>query len=136
MKTSLAAVLLCLCSVVTASAQNPMREGRWEVTIQMSMPNMPMQMPATKNVQCVTRDQLKDPAASLPSGPDRTNSCKVEDYKTEGSRVSWKVACPSMSGTGEMTFKGDTYDGLMKMTTERGEMTMKMTGKRLGDCTQ
>jgi hypothetical protein len=39
-----------------------------------------------------------------------------------------------MTGSGEMKFEGDTYVGLMKMTTSRGEMTMKYSGKRLGEC--
>jgi hypothetical protein len=45
------------------------------------------------------------------------------------------MACPDMTGTGEITFKGDTYDGLMKVTSSQGEMSMKMSAKRLGDCT-
>ena len=52
--------------------------------------------------------------------------------------VTWKVACTgqeTMTGTGEMTFTGDTYVGLMKMMMAQGEMSMKTSGKRLGDCT-
>jgi hypothetical protein len=35
-----------------------------------------------------------------------------------------------------MTFKGDSYTGVMKMSMPQGEMTMNVAGKRLGDCTQ
>ena len=45
-----------------------------------------------------------------------------------------------MTGTGEMTYNDNAYNGVMTMNMERGgqpmKMTMKMTGKRLGDCTQ
>jgi len=45
-----------------------------------------------------------------------------------------------MTGTGEIVYSGDTYLGTMKMTTGRGgqpmAMTMKYSGKRLGDCTK
>jgi hypothetical protein len=42
-----------------------------------------------------------------------------------------------MSGNGEMTFSGDSYTGWTKMhTEEHGDMTMKFTGKRLGECTK
>jgi hypothetical protein len=62
----------------------------------------------------------------------------VSDYAVKGQTVTWKVACTEpqpMSGSGEMTFKDDTFEGLMKMAhPQMGEMTMKMTGKRLGDC--
>jgi hypothetical protein len=39
-----------------------------------------------------------------------------------------------MTGTGEFVYAGDTYTGAVKMDTGRGAMTMKYTGKRLGDC--
>jgi hypothetical protein len=40
-----------------------------------------------------------------------------------------------MTGTGELLYSGDTYTGTMKMTMQGQEMTMKYSGKRLGDCT-
>jgi hypothetical protein len=67
----------------------------------------------------------------------------VSDYKTEGNKVSWSMRCEGdnpMTGTGEIVYSGDTYLGTMKMTTGRGgqpmAMTMKYSGKRLGDCTK
>ena len=41
----------------------------------------------------------------------------------------------AMTGTGEMTFGDDSYTGVMKMNMAQGAMSMKMEGKRLGDCT-
>ena len=123
-----ALVLVVLALASAAAAQNPMKPGRWEVT---------MQMPAQKVTQCVTAEQLKEPNSALPQGPNDPASCKVSDYKTSGNTVSWKMACSgreAMTGSGEMTFNGDTYVGLMKMTTSRGDMAMKYSGKRLGDC--
>jgi uncharacterized protein DUF3617 len=52
--------------------------------------------------------------------------------------VSWRITCSSpqpMTGTGEMTFADDTYTGTMKMNMAQGAVSMKMEGKRLGDCT-
>jgi hypothetical protein len=122
--------------VMTVFAQGPMREGRWEITTQMEMPNMPVKMPAMKNTQCVTKEQLKDPAKALPGPPpDRSSGCTVSDYKADGNKATWKMTCPQMTGTGEITFKDDSYDGLMKLATPQGEMTMKLSAKRLGDCT-
>jgi hypothetical protein len=127
---------LCGLLATTVSGQGPMREGRWEITMQMQMPNMPVQMPPMKNTQCITKEQLQDPSKGLPSASaSANNSCTVSDYKADGNKVIWKMACPDMTGTGEITFKGDTYDGLMKVTSSQGEMSMKMSAKRLGDCT-
>lgn len=134
-----AAVLVAFAAAAPgAAAQNPMRPGRWEVSMQMEMPNMPVQMPAIKTTQCITQAQIDGPDKALPKGPDNPNACKVSDYKVSGNTVTWKMACSgsqAMTGTGEMRFNGDAYDGVMKMTMEEREMTMKYSGKRLGDCT-
>jgi hypothetical protein len=93
-----------------------------------------------KTTQCITKEQAADPSKSLPSGSaDSKNDCKVSDYKVEGGKVSWKVACSKpqkMTGSGEMTFTDETYDGAIKMSMEFGEMTMKLAGKRTGECTK
>ena len=48
------------------------------------------------------------------------------------------MTCPKdqMTGSGEFLYAGDTYTGTMKMHARGQEMTMKYTGKRLGDCTK
>ena len=132
-------VLYGVVGVVLGAQTHPMRPGQWEITSQMEMPNMPMKVPETKMTQCVTGEQLKDPASMMGGGPGgKPNSaCKISDHKTSGSTVSWKMVCPppqALDGTGEMTFKDDSYTGNMKMKTDQGTMTMKIAGKRLGDC--
>jgi hypothetical protein len=132
-----AAVALAFAATASyAAAQSPMRPGRWETTMQMDMPNMPVQMPLAKSTQCVTQAQIDSPGRGLPSGPDNKD-CKVSDYKVSGSTVTWNMACPSqgMTGSGELRFNGDTYEGLVKVMAQGKEMGMKFTGKRIGDCT-
>jgi hypothetical protein len=41
-----------------------------------------------------------------------------------------------MSGSGEVVYSGATFEGLMKMVHGGQTMTMKYSGKRLGDCTK
>jgi hypothetical protein len=98
-------------------------------------------MPTQKLVHCVTKKDLEDPAAALPSGnPGQTNSnCKVSDHKTVGNKVTWNMSCSGpqpMTGSGEIVVNGDSYVGTMKMNMDKGEMTMKYNAKRLGDCTK
>jgi len=139
---ALLALTLVAVAAVAMAAQNPMRPGNWETTIQMHMANVPMQMPEMKTTQCITPEQLeKDPASGLPQGMrgrGGNNQCEVSDYKVTGHTVSWKMACAQqqMTAAGELTFSGDSYTGTMKASMPQGEMTMKMTGKRLGDCTE
>ena len=137
---ALAVVILCTMAVASAVAQSPMREGKWEVSTQMQMADLPMQLPATKSVRCITKANLQDPGSTLPSGsPDPNADCKVSDYKAEGKAVTWRLACSTpekMTGQGSIVVDGDHYDGTMKMTMDQGGMTMKYTGKRVGDCAQ
>jgi hypothetical protein len=149
--------LIVTGGAVAAGQAGPRRDGNWEITVEMAMPNMPgmptnmpagMMMPAMKMTQCITKADAADPAKSMPSHPQRgggpPQDCKVSDYKTEGSKVSWSVACTGaqpMTGHGEMVYAADSYTGTMTMQGQmegRGGppmgMTWKYTGKRLGDC--
>ena len=137
--------LLIAGAVLTISAgilaQNqPRRDGDWEIKVEMQMPGMPMNMPAQTLRQCVTPQDVADPQKSVPpSGRGRgQNDCKVSDYKTDGNKTTWSVSCPSegMTGTGEFIYAENSYTGTMKMTAGGRDMTMKYTGKRLGDCTK
>ena len=134
--TSTRIVVLAACVAVAApliAQTSPMRDGMWEITTQMDMPGM--KMPEMKLNQCVTKEQLKDLTSTLPNST-KDQTCKISDYKVEGNKVTWKMACAAqgMSGEGEMLFSGDTYTGKMNMTTGQGAMAMKYSGKRVGDC--
>jgi hypothetical protein len=132
------AVVLCAFAVAPAGAESPMREGKWEVTTQMQMPGVPIQLPAQRNTRCITRADTEDPERTLPSGsPDPDADCKVSDYQRDGKTVTWKLACTRperMTGEGSIVVDGDRYDGTMKMTMSEGSMTMTYAGKRVGDC--
>ena len=88
---AISCVVLVLLVGATTVAQSPIRPGRWEVVMQMDMPNMPVKMPEMKTTQCVTPEQAKDPASALPSGPQAgrggKSDCKVSDYKVSGQTV-------------------------------------------------
>ena len=135
------ALIVTALGLVSASAvlaDGGLREGKWEVTTQMQMPGVPMQLPATTRTQCVTKAQQDDPASTLPSGsPDPQAKCKASDYHRDGNKVTWKVTCTGsqpMTGQGSIVVDGDRYDGTMVMTMDQGSMTMKYAGKRVGDC--
>lgn len=135
------AMTLCALAIAPMFAQSPMREGSWEIKTQMEMPGMPMKMPEMTMTQCITPEQGKSPSSALPSpsGKPNDSSCKVTDQKIDGNTVTWKMSCSapqSMTGEGRLVFSGDSYSGNMTMTTQQGTMTMKYTGKRVGDCKQ
>lgn len=118
----------------------PRRDGNWEVKVEMQMPGMPMSMPAQTITQCITPQEAANPQSAVPpSGRGRGQTdCKVSDFKTEGNTVTWAVSCPGdgVTGTGEFLYTENAYTGTMKMNARGQDMSMKYTGKRLGDCTR
>ena len=146
------AFALVVGASVSLLAQGPRRDGNWEITIEMdNMPGMPagMSMRPIKTTQCITPQDAADPQRSIPQRPGgrggaaHPNDCKMSDYKAEGNKVSWKMACTGaqpMSATGEFVYAADSYTGVMKMDMTRGGQpivtNMKYTGKRIGDCTK
>ena len=141
--TNAVIVALVASSPLWVAAQDSARQdGRWEVTVEMEMPGMPMKMPAQTITRCVTKEEAADPQKALPQGGRgaAADSCKVSDYKMAGNTVTWAMKCgppEQMSGTGEMVYDGDSYKGTMTMSMATGQaIVMKHSGKRLGDCTK
>lgn len=97
------------------------------------MPGMPMAMPAVTNTQCLT---TKD---HVPWKTQQSDECKLSDSKTKGNTVYWTVKCDSPNNasttTGEITYNGDTFAGVMNIETAGAPpMTSSIKGKRVGPC--
>ena len=128
----LAAGCLLLGALGATSGQSAEAAGdQWQVTSQMSMPGMPFQMPAQTQQICAKKQWTGPPAGN---GPDR--SCVNSEFSTTGNTSSWKIACqnPPMTGTGQIIRTGDGYTGAIKFAAPQGEMTVNLTGRRMGDC--
>lgn len=129
----LAAVVTTLVSTLlirALAADAPAKGEQWETTSQMSMEGLPMQMPATTLKICRAKDRTEPPGAS------RAN-CTNSQYRRDGNKVTWSVQCtdPDMTGTGEITYAdSDSYSGTLRFTSAQGNMTIKLSGRKLGDC--
>jgi hypothetical protein len=134
MRKSLVVAASLVALALPAFAAGPQKPGKWQITVQMEMPGMPVQMPPTTQTICLTEDDVNNPQKSLPSDPK--SDCKVSDYKIEGNTITWTVSCPKQQalGSGKITFAGDTYTGAMKLMVHEHEMSMKYNGKWLGSC--
>ncbi len=127
-----------------AAQSAPRLDGNWDITIEMpAMPNMPpgMTMPPMKATKCITPQEAANPQNLVPpSGRGGAGDCKVSDYAVVGNKMTFNMACTGpqgpMNGTGEFLYAGDGYTGGLTMTSLATQMTMtlKLTGKRLGDC--
>ena len=120
----------------TVLAAGGIREGMWDITTRMEMPGMPMAMPPTTIRHCYTKEDVKDRKRMI----SRDKDCTVTDFRGTGNKVSWKMKCTGKHAgmfSGETVFSGDSYDSVMHMQSEAGRggsMTMKVKGKRVGNC--
>jgi hypothetical protein len=120
----------------TRAAEAPAAGGTgdlWSVTTQMSMEGMPMALPSNTMKVCASKDWTEPPG-----GADERRKCTNSDFKVEGPKATWKTTCagpPAMSGEGEIVRDGaDAYNGTIKFTSADGNMTVKISGRRLGGC--
>jgi hypothetical protein len=128
-------LLLALAALVTTAHADPpaaAADGElWEVTSQMSMPGFAM--PAQTQRACTPKDSQEPPGAVEPG-------CTMRDVKVTGNKTSWRVECTgphAMSGTGEIIrSSADAYTGTMRFSSPDGAMTTKLSGRRVGACTQ
>lgn len=127
-----------LAAGAVAAAPPAMKPGLWEVTMSMEMSGMPQSMPATTVKHCYRPEEVKDLRKTLPK---QQGDCQVSDWKQTGNTASWKMSCSGqmpMTMTGNMTYDGDRYGGVIRATLNHGGQTMNMTQKidarRLGDC--
>ena len=108
----------------------------WEINTKMEMPGMPMAMPAITAKVCVPTGSEKNPQHMQP----KDSKCQMNDVKTSGNKVSWKVTCvergETMTGTGEAVHERDSYRGTMHMKGNSGghaiDMTQTYSGKKVG----
>ena len=127
-----ALVLAFAAPALFAEDKVPGKAGKWQFSMQMEIPGMPFQMPAIKTEQCVNE---QDAGSAIPKDKKNTD-CKFSDPKVNGNTVTWTMDCPKqkMKGTGEMTFSEESMTGKMDIEADGQAMSMKYTGKRLGDC--
>ena len=128
------AVVALATAALAADTKSPMKPGKWQVTMSTDIPGMPIKMPSVTVTTCVTKEQAENPQ---PPKNKRDSECNYTDYKFDGNTVSWKVKCTGkqpMTGEGQMTFSGDTYEGVNHLKTDTVEMTSKFNGKYVGEC--
>ena len=119
----LSVFILMICVHVTMASPD-IKEGKWEITAKMEMPGMPMEMPAVIYTQCMTG---KD---SIPVNRNEMKDCKMLSTSTDGNTAQWDMQCTQggekIKSRGTITYKGDTFDGVVKITMQGMDMTQKM----------
>lgn len=128
---------LTLCALaLPLSAAHLAKAGKWQGTMQMEMPGMPMKMPPQTFVHCVTKEEAENAENLIPKSGDKRGGCVYTDVKVDGSTMTWKMKCEKsgMTGTGTVTYHGDSYEGSLQMKAGDRDMSATYSGKYLGDC--
>ena len=117
--------------LVSASARAADTGEMWEMTSQMQMAGMPAGMiPAQTNQVCQSKEFDRH------TGPDQSK-CTISNLKQSPNRVTYDIRCegkPPTTGNADFNFEANRsrMKGTMRMVTKDGEMTMQMTGRKLG----
>lgn len=105
----------------------------WQVTTQMEMEGLPMKMPVQTLKMCAAKATQEPPGAA-----NDERGCTNSDMHRVGNKVTWKSSCtgpPAMTGKGEITYEGtDAYTGTIKYISDDGNMTINLTGRKIGGC--
>ena len=111
-----------------------MKEGLWEITVNMEIPGMNMPMiPSQTYTHCITKKNLV-PQKEKP----RESECNTVKTEVNGDTVSWVMECKTNEGVitsnGYITYKGSTFEGVVKVKHSGMDMTQHLKGKWLGPC--
>jgi len=123
--------IFALAFALATSAHAAGTDELWEVTSQMNIPGMPAGMGAQKHQVCTEKGDAKKAMQSRGS-----EKCKMTDFKQSGNKVNITMQCPDGTASIENTYNAahTEYNGTVKMTSNRGDMTMTMAGRKVGTC--
>jgi hypothetical protein len=131
-------VLLVIISLFSFACKSKpsgpnMKEGKWEITVTMEATGkMPFKMPPQTFTQCITKQN------AIPQKAEQNQNCKFTKNEMKGDTVLWTVECKTPEGPvvseGTVTYKGTTFDGVVKMKHFGMDITQNMNGKWIGEC--
>ena len=120
-----------------AGSHIDMMEGLWEITAEVEMAGVPVQLPAITTRQCITPDNI------LPD-IDRFNAndqnCKVANFVILKNSATYDLFCSlesgEMKGHGLVTYRGTRLQGSLTTITNPGNIQMSYTysGWYIGLC--
>jgi hypothetical protein len=130
-----------------------LQPGEWEMNMEVvnvKVEGLPegvadaMKKEGKASRTCMTEEEAKGPKADMFT-KDNASNCKSESFTWSGGRIQGKTVCEGQGGTGktQMTMDGrytpQSIDMTMKSETDMmGKamtMEMRLSGKRVGECT-
>ena len=119
-------------------ALDRVKEGLWEINLQAEVGGQAMSSTPLVVRQCLTNQAVQDLMTQL-NGV--AGGCQVSDFREESSRARWNMSCSgqiSLSGTGEVVFGHETFNGTMSMLVGIAGQTLPLlqtfNARWVGDC--
>jgi hypothetical protein len=125
------AVAVLGLSVTLPSVAIEFETGKWEITMQSQNPVTGQPINET-TMECI-KDSHFDPARVMLED----DACRITDKKDSDNIVTWKMVCdggdmPDFNGEGTFISRGNSAEGMMKMTMTIGGNTLEMQNKWFG----
>ena len=142
MRTLLIAGLISLTSHPAAAAAPTLQPGLYEISVEMVLKGMPMQMPVSTFRHCISAQDIIDGGAYASS--ENSNDCRVSNFRQTANTLSYDFSCTlpgsgTMSGRASGTQHAAGYAIMMNGSFDppqegMREFGQKLRAKRLGGC--
>jgi hypothetical protein len=133
MNTSLLRVLAAagLGVATLAVAQNSVRAGQYEMTIEMQMPGAPAPMKMTQK-DCLTQAEAADFFKLMRAEMTEVEGCQLTEPVISGNKVTWDTTCDGISASSELTFTSDGFGGVVRSVVEGEVLQFTMNARWIG----
>lgn len=123
-----------LAVTALAWAQQQLKPGSYEITIEMALPGSPTPVALT-DTQCLSADETRDLRTILQQELATDGDCKFSEVVTKGDTVSWDTTCKDLTAKTEITVRSDGFNGTTTTTIEGTSVVAKFASKWIGNCT-
>ncbi len=138
-------ILILLSLIAPSSFAADISPGKWALSMETRVAASPdfAPQPYTLN-QCLTEQDAQDPSRVLGGMANPgASDCIYTEKSFSGTTFRFKMRCAGSFGiqaSGEIAYTSTTMDGNIVSTAtvlgQPAEFQMKVSGHRLGDCTQ
>lgn len=128
-------------SITAAAAAPAMQPGLYDISMQMVLKGMPMQLPVSTFRQCITAEDITN---GLAYASNENKDCKISNLNQTPNHVSYDFNCtaqggPRMVGRASGSNHASGYDIMMKGRFDpaiqgMSEFSQKLNATRLGPC--
>ncbi len=122
-------LLAVALTALPALAREPMKAGRWQVSVSVTAAGMAM--PPTAQTECLSEaDVNSESIGDLSQG-----ACRATHGRRSDEGVTWDLECAEGKGHGEVHYSSPTqYGGTMTLDVGGTAVKAVIDAHRVGDC--